>query len=270
MRPSADSNWNKATAINPSSPQFSTMVMKHHPYFSFGAKPAVNAEQRVLVRQVSGKELLFYGLLVFLLAFAILRRLFPKYFNDLFRLFFRTTLKHKQVREQLMQTPLPSLLLNGFFIISGAFYISFLVQHYKADPTGNFWILFAYAGVGLSVIYFLKFIGLKVSGWVFGVQEAANSYVFIVFIINKMIGIMLIPFLFILAFSVDMVYTAGLVLSWFLVGGLLGYRLILTWGAVRNQVKLNLFHFFLYLLAFEVAPLLLVYKALLLFFSQTA
>lgn len=242
--------------------------MKRHPYFAFG-KRAVVPEQAIL-RKVTGKEWLFYALVFLLLIFAILKRLFPKYFNDLFRLFFRTTLKHKQVREQLMQTPLPSLMLNGFFVASAAFYISFLVQHFKADPTGNFWLLLLYAGAGLSVIYFLKFIGLKVSGWLFGMQEAADSYVFIVFIINKMIGIALIPILFILAFSAGSVYIAGLTLSWFLVGGLLGYRLILTWGAVRNQVKVNLFHFFLYILAFEIAPLLLIYKGLLLFFSQTA
>jgi hypothetical protein len=267
-RPVTDSSWVAANAISPSSPSFSMEVMKRHPWFAFGKKAVV--PEQPITRKVTGKEWLFYALVFLLLVFAILKRTFPKYFNDLFRLFFRTTLKHKQVREQLMQTPLPSLMLNGFFVASAAFYISFLVQYFKAGPTGNFWLLVVYAGAGLSVIYFLKFIGLKVSGWLFGMQEAADSYVFIVFIINKMIGITLIPFLFILAFSVGTVYMAGLTLSWFLVGGLLGYRLILTWGAVRNQVKVNLFHFFLYILAFEIAPLLLIYKGLLLFFSQTA
>jgi hypothetical protein len=131
-------------------------------------------------------------------------------------------------------------------------------------------MIFVYTGVSLSAIYFLKFIGLKISGWLFGMQEAANAYVFIVFIINKMIGIFLIPFLFVLAFSNGIVYTAGLTLSWFVVGGLLAYRLILTWGAIRNQARISPFHFFLYLLALEVAPPLLVYKGLLLYFNQTA
>jgi len=54
-----------------------------------------------------------------------------------------------------------------------------------------------------------------------------------------------------------------------LLGGLLIYRLILSFGAVRNQVRVNFFHFFLYLCAFEIAPLLLVYKGLLLYFGIT-
>jgi hypothetical protein len=222
------------------------------------------------IRTITGKELLFYALVALFIFFAVLRRAFAKYFNDLFRLFFKTTLKQRQIREQLMQTPLPSLLLNVFFILSGGFYLAILLQHYAVNPVGNFWLLFLYCGMGLSVAYFIKFAGLKICGWLFNMDEAANSYIFIVFIVNKMIGILLLPFLLVLAFSLDSIHSAGLTLSWCLIGGLLVYRFILTYGAIHNQVKVNLFHFFLYLCAFEIAPLLLVYKALLIFFNQTA
>ncbi len=169
-----------------------------------------------------------------------------------------------------MQTPLPSLLLNVFFIITGGLYITFLVQHFKLNPVNNFWLLFLYCCIGLSAAYFVKFIGLKVSGWLFNMGEAADSYIFIVFIVNKMIGILLLPFLVLLAFTLGDVYSVSLSLSWCLIAGLLAYRFILTYGAIRNQVKVNPFHFFLYLCAFEIAPLLLVYKGLLLFFGITA
>jgi len=102
------------------------------------------------------------------------------------------------------------------------------------------------------------------------VEEAANSYIFIVFVVNKMMGILLLPFLILLAFTVGNVYYGGLTISWCIVGALLIYRFILTYSAIHNEVKVNPFHFFLYLCAFEIAPLLLVYKGLLLFFHQTA
>ena len=85
-----------------------------------------------------------------------------------------------------------------------------------------------------------------------------------------MLGILLLPFLVLIAFTVGRVYSAGLTLSWCLVGGLLLYRFILTYSAVRNLVRVNPFHFILYIAAFEIAPLLLIYKALLLFFRITA
>ncbi|MEI9809737.1 MAG: hypothetical protein WDO16_18775 [Bacteroidota bacterium] len=89
----------------------SIQVLKHHPYYGFGSPSVVVYTGR---KKFEGKDGLFYLLIGLLLAFAFLRQAFPKYFNDLFRLLFRTTLKQKQVREQLMQTPLPSLLLNAF------------------------------------------------------------------------------------------------------------------------------------------------------------
>ena len=85
-----------------------------------------------------------------------------------------------------------------------------------------------------------------------------------------MIGILLLPFLLVLAFSTGNVYTVGLTLSWCLIAGLIIYRLFLTYTVVRNQVKVSPFHFFLYFLAFEIAPLLLVYKALLVYFSENS
>ncbi len=265
LRPATDTGWK---SIPVGSPLFNRQILEHHPYFGFKTEPVLLPVSNL--RVVKGKELLFYVMVALLLVFGFLRRAFPKYFSDLFRLFFRTTLKQRQIREQLMQTPLPSLLLNGFFVISAGLYLTFLLRHFGLDPLDNFWLLFVYCCLGLSAAYLVKFIGLKISGWLFNRSEAANSYIFIVFVVNKMIGIFLLPFVILLAFTGGDVNTVSLSLSWCMLAGLLVYRFILTYGAVRNQVKVNPFHFFLYLLAFEIAPLLLVYKGLLFYFSQTA
>lgn len=243
-------------------------ILADHPYFGFSAKPVIAHSDQV--RHTRGKDLLFYALVFLFIVYAILRTGFPKYFNDLFRLFFRTTLKQRQISEQLIQTPLPSLLLNGFFVISAGLYISFMLEHYRLNPLGNFWMLVLYCCIGLSAIYFVKFIGLKLSGWVFNMKEAADSYIFIVFVINKMLGILLLPFLVMLAFTTGEVYTVSFTLSMLLVAGMLGYRFVLTYVSIRNQVSVNPFHFFLYLCAFEIAPLLLIYKGLLVFFTISA
>jgi len=264
--PRKDTGW----VIDPSIPFFhqtlSWQLLERHPYFGFSATPVIT---RLETRHTHGKELLFYFFVFLLLIYGFLRRAFPKYFNDLFRYFFRTTLKQRQISEQLRETPLPSLLLNIFFVVIGGLYITFLLQHYKLIPFDNFWLMFLYCILGLSTIYLIKFIGLKISGWLFNMQEAANSYIFIVFIINKMLGILLLPFLILLAFTLGNIYFIGLTLSWCLVAGMLLYRMILTFAAVRNQVKVNPFHFFLYICAFEIAPLLLIYKGLLFFFRIT-
>ncbi len=252
------------------SSEFTLQVLQHHPYFGFNSPIITQADNEAEQRHFQGKEYLFYLIVLLLLIFGLLKRVFSKYFADLFNVFFRTSLKQRQIREQMEQTPVPSLLLNVFFIVSGGLYITFLLEHYALNPTGNFWLLFLLSCAGLMTIYFVKFIGLKVAGWLFSIKETADSYIFIVFIVNKMIGILLLPFLVILAFARENIFSAGLMISFILAGAMLFYRIILTYAAVRNQVKVNPFHFFLYLCAFEIAPLLLIYKGLLVFLGITA
>jgi hypothetical protein len=244
-------------------------ILQHHPYFGFNVPAEYPFQYVESKREWKGKELLFYFIVFLLILFALLRYTFPKYFDDLFRVFLRTTLKQRQISEQLEQTPVPSLLLNGYFVLTTGLYITFMFEHFGLASDYNFWILFLYSCIGLVVIYVLKYVGLKLTGWLFGVKEAAQSYIFIVFVINKMIGILILPFLIILSFTTGIIYTAGITMSWCLIAILFAYRIVLTFAAIRNEVKVNPFHFFIYLCAFEIAPLLLIYKALLVFLRIT-
>jgi len=213
-----------------------------------------------------GKEYLFYYLIFLLILFGLLRRAFAKYFYDLFRVFFKTTLKQRQTQEQLLQSSLASVFMNSFFVLSAGLYVNFLLQYFHLVFSDNFWLQYVYCIGALAAIYLVKFIGLKITGWLFNVSNTTDSYIFIVFIINKMLGIFLLPFLLVLAFANDPLYSYSMFISWIGLGLLLVYRFILSYSAVRKDVKLNSFHFILYILGFEVIPLLLIYKLLLIIF----
>jgi hypothetical protein len=214
------------------------------------------------IKRFEGKEVLFYTLIGLLLFFALLKTVFAKYVTDLFRLFFRRTLKQRQITEQLSQTPLPSLVFNIFFIVNAGLYLSFMLQHYGMQLKENFWVLTIYCCAGLGAMYMIKFLSLKFTGWVLNLSTATDSYIFIVFIINKVIGIFLLPFLVLLAFTNNGLYQVALTLSWCSIACLFFYRFILTYSAVHNQIKVKPFHFLIYLAAFEMVPLLLIYKLL--------
>lgn len=211
-----------------------------------------------------GKEDFFYSILALLLFFAFVRNAFPKYINDLFRVAFRRTLKQRQLGEQLVQTPLPSLFMNIFFLVSGAMYLDLLLKYYQLGTAYSFWLLFFYITVILGAMYLVKYISLKLSGLLFNISQTTDAYIFIVFMINKIIGVLLLPFLVLLAFTDKQFYQFALVISFITVFVLLAYRFILAYGLVRNQIRVKPFHFFLYLCCFEIAPLLLIYKLLLL------
>jgi len=253
-----DTLWNSVVDM-----PLQEQVLRRHPFFNFNTKPI---PFRSDVKQFRGKEMLFYVVIALLMLFAFLKLGFAKYFNDLFRVFFRTTLKQRQIKEQLIQTPLPSLIFNAFFVASGGLYANLVLHHYGFTPVDNFWLQYLYCCLGLTIIYFVKYVGLKICGWLFNMQQAADSYIFIVFIINKIIGISVLPFLALLSFTDGTMYVVSLVVSWCLIGGLFLYRFILGYATIRNEVRFNLFHFFLYLCAVEIAPLLLIYRLLLFFF----
>lgn len=210
----------------------------------------------------NGKEILFYGMVFLVMLFALVRLSFSKYFTDLFRLFFRTTLKQRQLSEQLVQAPLPSVFLNLFFLINVGLYLSFWIDHNKANPFVSFWWLLLYVTLGLTFSYLIKFASLKISGWLFNVPNAVESYIFLVFLINKMLGILLMPILFVLAFSGEQLFPVALTISWCLIGALLGYRIFLSYQLIRRQIKVSGLHFLLYVLGFEISPLLVLYKAI--------
>jgi hypothetical protein len=233
--------------------------------------PDENPQSELFLKRTNqDEEGIFYLMVGFLLFFALLNRLFPKYLSDLYRLFFRTTINQSQLREQMLQAPLPSLLLNIFFILTGGFYLASVFRHFGFQLADNFWLMFLYSAIGLTVIYFIKYAVLKLSGWIFSAQDSASSYIFIVFLVNKIIGVLLLPVVILLSFTEGTIYQATLHLSWFIVGALLLYRYVLSFQTVRNQIKVSSFHFLLYFFAFEIAPLFIIYKSLLLILERTA
>lgn len=258
IKPVLDSSWRSLVRSFKEKP-FKDLVYASNPFFAFNAAPVlINSD----IKNFVGKELIFYTIIGLLLLFAFLKTAFAKYVNDLFRLFFRRTLKQRQITEQLSQTPLPSLIFNAFFIITAGIYLSFILRHYGMELKENFWLLTFYCSAGLSIMYLFKFLGLKFTGWVLNLSPATDSYIFIVFVINKVIGIFLLPFLILLAFTQDSLYQVAVTLSWSGIICLYIYRFILSYSAIHNQVKVKPFHFLVYLVAFEVVPLLLIYKLL--------
>lgn len=241
---------------------FDSLIFESHPFYRF--THPVRLKDSLHVR-TEGKEELFYCITGLLLFFAFIRNAFSRYLQDLFRLFFRSTLKQRQAKEQLMEAHLPSLLLNLLFILSTALFLNLILKQFHLGRQYSFWRLFLYCGAGLAAIYLVKLISLKICGWIFRVTEATDTYTFIVFTTNKLIGIVLLPFIILLAFTSGTVTQVIFDLSLLFLGGLLLYRYYLSYTAVQRQVRLNLFHFVLYLFAFEMAPLLLINKLLLQF-----
>lgn len=228
------------------------------PYNQKKIQPVLKSGDPHLIHE---NDFLFYLLIGLVLFVAVIKQLFPKYFGSLFSLLFAASFRQKQRREQLMQQALPSLLMNIVFILVGGTFIALLANNYHWLNI-SFWWLALYSITILALVYIFKYIVIQFTGWVFNAIESASTYSFIVFLINKVIGILLLPLLLLLAFSQGQTWNVIVTLSACLVILLLIFRYIISLNIIRGTLNISAIHFFIYLCAIEIMPILIIYKVL--------
>jgi hypothetical protein len=240
-------------------------LLVSQPNFNFKGKALHVRSERF---ERNSYDAMFYLLLGMLFYFALVRMFFSKYLANLMTLFFRASIRQQQLREQVLQSPFPSLLLNTLFIFSGGLYGAFLFRFYHYGNTDLFWTNFFYCTALLAILYLAKYVILRVIGWIFNINRAVETYLFIVFMTNKIIGIFLLPFLVTIAFSGPFLTEVGITLSIMMVCVFYIYRFVASYSTLHKEIKISGLHFFLYLCAFEIAPLLLIYKVLITYLEK--
>ena len=222
------------------------------------------------VKQKKAKsgDAFFYLIAGLVLLLAFLKYFYSRYFTNLFRVFFNTSLRQSQITDQLLQAKLPSFLFNIFFVISAGIYAYILLSNYRIFDTDNNRVVVFSSIALIGVVYFIKFCTLKFTGWITGLGEEINIYVFVIFLINKIIGIFLVPFIIILAFSEKEIVRIAAIISLMSIGIFLLLRFFRSYALVQNQLKISKFHFFLYITGLEILPLLLIYKGLMVYLTK--
>ncbi|MDB5201608.1 MAG: hypothetical protein JWQ27_1017 [Ferruginibacter sp.] len=249
--------------LAPRVPELTSLLEKNQ-YLNSRSTPVSLAVRPVKHSDDTAYFYIIAGLVLFL---AILRTAYSKYFTNMFRVFFNSSLRQSQLTDQLVQDKLPSLLFNILFVVMAGLYFYFLMQYFHFTGKGLEWPLLAGCILVAAMIYIVKFLVLKFTGWLTGFSQEADIYTFIIFLINKIIGICLVPIVVVLAFADPVVQTVFVTLSFIVVGLLLLMRFFRAFGLLQNRVKVSRFHFFLYIFSLEILPLFLIYKAVVLFFS---
>jgi hypothetical protein len=211
---------------------------------------------------VLSKEHEFYLMAGLFLFLGLTIRFFPKYFIDMSRLFFQSGFRQKSIRDQLLQNTAASLAVNAIFFFAAGLYIYQIGirQGFELSGTRLSQILACIAF--LLVIYLIKRIALSLGGWIFGSYEMANQYAFIIFFVNKIIGLVLLPIIMVLFLGRQSLHPFFTVISFIVLLLLFLYRYFLILPTVRRQSGVSSFHFFIYLCTFEILPILITVKYL--------
>ena len=154
-----------------------------------------------------------------------------------------------------------SLMINLFFLLSAGLFITLMIQQYQWLDM-PYWKLYAYATAVLALIYLGKYLFVSFAGWVFNNSQSASSYLFLVAVVNRIMGVVLLPLIVIMAFAEAPIAMIALTIAFGVVTLLFFYRYIVSFGLLRSELQVNPFHFFLYLCAVEILPMALIYKLL--------
>ena len=240
-------------------------ILKDNKYLNSQSEPV-----SLLIRKRTPipENTVFYILAGLLFFFGIIKTIYSRYFSTLFRVFFNSSLRQNQLTDQLMQAKLPSLFFNLVFLVSASFYVYFLLQNGYFNSRQFSWTLLLACLGGFAIIYAGKYLALKFFGWITGFNSEADTYIFIVFLINKIIGICLLPVIIILAFSDPSVVKIVIGISLILTGIMLILRFIRSYSLLQHKLKVSRFHFILYIFSFELLPLAIIYKAAELFIMK--
>jgi len=230
-----------------------------------GTQIIYKIEQRYAV---SDKDWLFYLIVGMVLIYGFVNNMYPQYFQKLFSQFSQSSMRMIQNREQLLNNSVASLLLNLCFILSFSLMASLLIYNRHLLPI-SFWLVYLYICLFFTSLYVGKYICLEIAGAIFSTKELVKTYVFVVFLINKVLGILLLPFILILAFAKPIYFPAAMIGAAGLSVLLFLYRYLFSLTSVRNKLHISSFHFFLYLCAFEILPLMIVYKLVVQYFGGT-
>ena len=217
---------------------------------------------------ISDKDALFYLLVGMLLIYGFVNNMYPQYFQKLFSQFSQSSMRMMQNREQLLNNSVASLLLNLCFILSFSLMASLLIYNRHLLPI-SFWLVYLYICLFFTSLYLGKYICLEIAGAIFSTKELVKTYIFVVFMINKVLGILLLPFILILAFAKPIYFPAAIIGAGGLSVLLFLYRYLFSLTSVRNKLHISSFHFFLYLCAFEILPIMILYKLVVQYFGGT-
>ncbi|MEY3921546.1 MAG: hypothetical protein RL634_1307 [Bacteroidota bacterium] len=221
-------------------------------------RPAIGPE--VSKRRVMHLEWIFYSFAGLFLLLAFIRYFWGEYFDRVFLVYFNQGFILRQKKDAMMLWSLPSALLNILFVLAGSFFLFFgLGSNYVLIGMDR-WQVMIFMFTILSGVYFFKYFFLQFLGWIFKQHDAFEQYSFIVFLNNKILGILMLVASFIMAFSEEGSYKNIFTVVIYLISILFGLRLINAFRIFIAQTKAGFFNILLAFISLELLPTAMLLK----------
>ncbi|MFT4537060.1 MAG: hypothetical protein ACI9P5_004439 [Saprospiraceae bacterium] len=151
------------------------------------------------------------------------------------------------------------ILLYFSYIVNAAIF-TYLVLYNLYNQSG--WYIFQLCFFTILLVYVVRHIFLSLISTSFPIQKEVSLYGFTIQSFNLFIGIVLMPLNLVIAFGPENLAVPLIYLTIVIIGLLIVLRSFRGLLISSRWISSNLFHFFLYLCAFEILPILLLIKVI--------
>ncbi len=232
-------------------------VLAKHTFLNSTSKPVSFSQPK---RFVQNTDYLFYIISFLVLTIALFRLFNDKYYLNMTRVFFNSSLRQSQLVEQLLLDKQASLVWNLFFVVVMGIYLFQLLVFHQETSLINYKVLGLCMLLVLSV-YAVKYFITLFFGWLTGFLDEAENYLFIVFLLNKMLALFLLPVILIMIYVDNSWVYPTIQFSFLLIGLVFFIRYFRAFGMLQYKMKVSRFHFLLYVTGVELLPILILYKS---------
>jgi hypothetical protein len=233
-------------------------VIAQHPLIS---EQKNGGAGEIIPRYVENRTGIFLISLFLLFVFAGIKNTFFTHFTNLFKVFTTINSAKRLIKDQLENNSRA----NALFLVLYFFCISFIVYLLISnDPMffSKHTSFTKYTACLLAVIcfYFLKNGIVKMLAWIFNKENNYHEYQQTNIMINEFTGLFLFPLSIFLLILNGKLVGFLLAISILLIVAMNFLKYIRLAGLVKKMLSMNFLHFFLYLCAFEIIPLLVLIK----------
>jgi hypothetical protein len=122
------------------------------------------------------------------------------------------------------------------------------------------WQVMSFIMLIVAVIYIFKYFFLQFLGWIFNQKDVFEQYSFMVFLNNKIVGVLMLVASFVMAFSGKRSYGEIFNVVLYLIGLLFLIRIINAFRIFSLQTKAGIFNILLAFISVEILPTAMLVK----------
>lgn len=205
---------------------------------------------------------MIFVLLGLLSLMSIIVAIYRKEVTTIFQAFLSTSSSQNGQRDQVGVLTLERFSSYVLFVLGmGTFCFlipQILLKEFQFNTFGALCLFI----LGIGAIYFIKYIQLKILSYILPFHQEIEAYSFILSNTNKALGFIIVPLLFLIAYTPDSAQIMALYFSFILLSLIYIYRTLKGLATAGSIILFHKFHFFVYLCAVEIAPIVILLKLL--------